>query len=182
VVRSVPISAEISLSGSCWVNSPTVQESDAPPGPAGASTEVSLVVGARAETLIVNQSRHTPNFEAASISPEKEVAELDEQSAQKLAGEKAFADAIEPSPGDKWTVRRFSDGWLVSLGASDPLASTGGHHFIVLDSGSVFRESGSMPPFEYVAKHSGAGRGLFLAVDGGHLSLDEQGEVVFETK
>jgi hypothetical protein len=107
------------------------------------------------------------------------VPELDEASAHKLASEKAVVDAIELAPGDTWKGRRFTDGWLVSLSASDPLRSTGSHHFVVLDVGLVFRESGSLPPFEYVAEHSRAGSDLVLAVDGGHLAYNEQGEVGF---
>jgi hypothetical protein len=110
---------------------------------------------------------------------EPAVAELGETSAHKLASEKAVVDAIELLPGDTWSGRRFSDGWLVSLSSSDPLRSTGSHHFVVLDVGLVFRESGSLPPFEYVAKHSRAGRDLVLAVDGGRLMYNEQGGVGF---
>jgi hypothetical protein len=120
--------------------------------------------------------------EVTSLPPQKEVAELDEQSAQRLASEKAVADGIEPLATDKWTVHQCNDGWLVSLRAPDPLAGTGSHHFVVLGSGSIFRESGSMPPFGSVAKHSTAGRGLILAADGGHLAFDEQGGVRFETR
>lgn len=68
-------------------------------------------------------------------------AELGETSARKLAIEKAVVDAIEQFPGGTWSGRRFSDGWLVSLSASDPFRSTGCHHFVVLDSGLVFQES-----------------------------------------
>lgn len=104
---------------------------------------------------------------------------MDEESARKMAYERALADGISPSSGEAWSSCRFTDGWLVTLGPADPLSLTGSHHFIVLDTGQVIRESGSMPPFEYVMKHSAAGRMLTMEVDGGRLVLNEDGGVEF---
>lgn len=105
---------------------------------------------------------------------------MDETTAKTLAHAMAHADGISELPGYEWTSSRFTDGWLVTLRPSDPLSATGGHHFIVLDTGAVSRETGSLPPFEYVARHSAAGNKLTLAVEGGRLLLNKDGEVEFQ--
>lgn len=84
----------------------------------------------------------------------------------------AIAEAVghahlDLGPRRVWKESRFTDGWLLVAVHENPLEETGGYHFVVLDSGEVHLETGSMPPMVYVQKYSRAGSDLTLTLGDG---------------
>ena len=62
--------------------------------------------------------------------------------------------SIDVSASDVWNELRFDDGWLLVSLREEVI---GALYFVVMDSGEVHFESGSMPGNIYVQRYSAAG-------------------------